>query len=134
MGLSLMPCSHSRPLICSGNQRIWRNFDSILHRSGAIAAYSVSPVVPEQRLSLIPSTRCSKRSAGASLCCRSRTPPPSPGLSKTGVRTLEKICTDGLTDCAMGWGLGVVGGDPAATDTAPADVFLFSSLPTPDAR
>jgi hypothetical protein len=57
-----------------------------------------------------------------------------PGLSKTGVRTLEKNCTDGLTDCAMGWGLGVVGGDPAATDAAPADVFLFSSLPTPDAR
>jgi hypothetical protein len=23
-----------------------------------------------------------------------------PGLSKTDVRTLEKICTDGLTDCA----------------------------------
>ena len=57
-----------------------------------------------------------------------------PGLSKTDVRTLEKICTDGLTGCAMGWGLGVVGGDPAATDAAPADVFLFSSLPTPDAR
>ena len=34
----------------------------------------------------------------------------------------------------MGRGFGVVGGDPAATDAAPADVFLFSSLPTPDAR
>jgi hypothetical protein len=33
----LMPCSHSRPLICSGNQRIWRNFASILRRNGAIS-------------------------------------------------------------------------------------------------
>ena len=37
MGLSLMPCSHSRPLICSGNQRIWHNFASILRRNGAIS-------------------------------------------------------------------------------------------------
>ena len=49
-----------------------------------------------------------------------------PGVSKTDVRTL--ICTDGLTDCAMGRGLGVVGGDPAATDAAPADVFLVLIL------
>jgi hypothetical protein len=29
-----MPCSLSQPLICSGDQRIWRNFASILLRVG----------------------------------------------------------------------------------------------------
>jgi hypothetical protein len=31
--LSLMPCSLSQPLICSGDQRIWRNFASIRARN-----------------------------------------------------------------------------------------------------
>jgi hypothetical protein len=30
-----MPCSQSQPLICSGDQRIWRNFASILN--GAVS-------------------------------------------------------------------------------------------------
>jgi hypothetical protein len=56
MGLSLMPCSHSRPLICSGNQRIWRNFASILRRNGAISLRGLLRIacLPEQRLSLHP--------------------------------------------------------------------------------
>jgi hypothetical protein len=32
-----MPCSQSQPLICSGDQRIWRNFASILRRNGAVS-------------------------------------------------------------------------------------------------
>ena len=35
--LRLMPCSQSQPLICSGDQRIWRNFASILRRNGAVS-------------------------------------------------------------------------------------------------
>src|SRR6266446_6747263 len=35
--LSLMPCSNSQPLICSGDQRIWHNFASILRRNGAVS-------------------------------------------------------------------------------------------------
>ena len=53
--LSLMPCSLSQPLICSGDQRIWRNFASILLRVGTVSlrAYSVSPVVLSLRFSLL---------------------------------------------------------------------------------
>jgi hypothetical protein len=52
--LSLMPCSQSQPLICSGDQRIWRNFASILRRNGPVSlrAYSVSPGGPEPSLPL----------------------------------------------------------------------------------
>ena len=32
-----MPCSLSQPLICSGDQRIWRNFASILLRVGTVS-------------------------------------------------------------------------------------------------
>ena len=35
--LSLIPWSRSQPLICSGDQRIWRNFASILRRTGAVS-------------------------------------------------------------------------------------------------
>ena len=33
----LVPCSLSQPLICSGDQRIWRNFASILQRICAVS-------------------------------------------------------------------------------------------------
>ena len=32
-----MPCSLSQPLICSGDQLIWRNFASILLRVGTVS-------------------------------------------------------------------------------------------------
>jgi hypothetical protein len=32
-----MPCSQSQPLICSGDQRIRRNFASTLRRNGAVS-------------------------------------------------------------------------------------------------
>ena len=48
MAQSWIPCSLSQPLICSGDQRIWHNFASILRRIGAVSLpglYFVWPVV-----------------------------------------------------------------------------------------
>jgi hypothetical protein len=44
-----MPCSLSQPLICSGDQRIWRNFASILRRIGAVSLRGL----PAYRLSCL---------------------------------------------------------------------------------
>src|SRR5271157_463071 len=40
--LSLMPCSLSQPLICSGDQRIWRNFAPIRRELAGLTSYRLS--------------------------------------------------------------------------------------------